>query len=64
MAKNNRLKKKAQPVTKAEPSSDRTQVIQGNIPVLTVQLLSSINQNLITLTTIIKEELVRQNKRI
>jgi len=62
MTKKNERLKKVQPVKKEE--SGRTQVIQGNIPVLTIQLLDSINRNLITLTTIIKEELVRKNKRI
>lgn len=68
---NNRLGKKNKKKINVNPekdnktinnSSTKLELIQGNIPLITIKLLEQINNNLVTLTTIIKNQILENNK--
>lgn len=48
---------KSQTVNPKKENEGKTQVIPGNIPVLTIQLLNDINRNLVILIKLIKENI-------
>ena len=49
MAKNNRMKKQVRDTKSTPPPQSTLEIEPGNVPILTVRLLDTINKNLITL---------------
>lgn len=62
MAKEITIQKQEQP-NEAPKENPKIDVIPGNTSIVTIQLLAQINKNLVTLTTLLKNRWLEEDKK-